>query len=121
MNKEKIKEKLLNDTDKLKKVTSVLTDTYNELCYFLKVYNNNEKFFNEFYKNKLYELVIAISQGDYNLSDEYVKIDYELGCINSYTEYEYIKLLYNYIDDIVECIIKHKNDTTIKNELKEVL
>ena len=67
----------------------------------LDYYENDDDFFNTYFSNNVIEAVRAVSFGDYNYSDDYVRFDaYEN--LESASEYEYYSELENYADEIAE-------------------
>ena len=67
----------------------------------LEVYENEDYFFNTYFNNNVIEAVRAVSFGDYNYSDDYVKVN-AYGNLESLSEYEYAELLEDYADEIAE-------------------
>lgn len=67
----------------------------------LEVYENEDYFFNTYFNNNVIEAVRAVSFGDYNYSDDYVKVN-AYGNLESLSEYEYAELLEDHADEIAE-------------------
>ena len=67
----------------------------------LEYYENDDDFFNTYFSNNVIEAVRAVSFGDYNYSDDYVRLD-AYGNLESASEYEYYSELENYADEIAE-------------------
>lgn len=67
----------------------------------LEVYENEDYFFNTYFNDNVIEAVRAVSFGDYNYSDDYVKFN-AYGNLESLSEYEYAELLDDYADEIAE-------------------
>lgn len=67
----------------------------------LEYCENDDDFFNTFFSNNVIEAVRAVSFGDYNYSDDYVRFD-AYGNLESASEYEYYSELENYADEIAE-------------------
>ena len=67
----------------------------------LAVYENDDEFFQIYFENKVMEAVRAISFGDYNYMDDYVRFN-GYGNIESLSEYEWHQELEDEADDIVE-------------------
>ena len=74
---------------------------YNGQLEEFNYYENDEEFFKLFFSGKEYELARAISYGDYNYMDAYVKIDV-YGNLVSMTSYELEKELDKYTDEIID-------------------
>lgn len=100
----------------------VLVDLVNEvncwngeldhLCYF----ENDEEFFNTYFKDKPMEAVRACNYGDYNYCDEYVKFN-GYGNLDSYSEYSRNEELKNYIDEILEAVENNIDNITIYDDV----
>lgn len=67
----------------------------------IKVYENDEEFFDTFFPSSPYELVQKISYGSYNFNDEYVRFD-GYGNLESLSSYEYEKEIEDYRYEILE-------------------
>lgn len=67
----------------------------------LEYYENDDDFFNTYFSDNVIEAVRAVSFGDYNYSDDYVRLD-AYGNLESASEYEYYSELENYADEIAE-------------------
>ena len=67
----------------------------------LAVYENYEEFFQIYFESSVMEAVRAISYGDYNYMEEYVRFN-GYGNIESLTEREWHQELKDEADDIVE-------------------
>lgn len=67
----------------------------------LEYYENDDDFFNTYFSNNVIEAVRAVSFGDYNYSDDYVRLD-DYGNLESASKYEYYSELENYADEIAE-------------------
>ena len=118
--KEKIIEILLNDDELLKEVVREL-NSYSGCLDWLDYYENDDEFFNIFFQNNIISAVRAVSYGNYNYMDEFVRINV-YGNLESCCEYEMIEEMKSYIDDIVSNLIDYKDDIYISNyDLKEIL
>lgn len=118
--KEKIIEILLNDDELLKEVVREL-NSYSGCLDWLDYYENDDEFFNIFFQNNVMSAVRAVSYGDYNYMDDFVRINV-YGNLESCCEYEMIEEMKSYIDDIVSNLIDYKDDIYISNrDLKEIL
>ena len=67
----------------------------------LGYYENDDNFFNTYFSNNVIEAVRAVSFGDYNYSDDFVKFD-AYGNLESASEYEFERELENNADEIAE-------------------
>ena len=118
--KEKIIEILLNDDELLKEVVREL-NSYSGCLDWLDYYENDDEFFNIFFQNNIISAVRAVSYGNYNYMDEFVRINV-YGNLESCCEYEMIEEMKSYIDDIVSNLIDYKDAIYISNsDLKEIL
>lgn len=94
---EKLKEKLT--VDDLKEMLLSINSYDNRLDNLDYEYND-EEFFSTYYNNKPYEVARAISYGDYNFNDEYVKINV-YGNLESISEYSFNDLVEEYKEEII--------------------
>lgn len=85
----------------------------------LAVYSNDDEFFQIFFENKVMEAVRALSYGDYNYMDDFVRFD-GYGNIESLTEYEWHRELKDEADDIVEQYLEMVEDGSVV-PLKDLL
>ena len=103
-----LKEYLLSRFHELDQLVTAI-NAYNGELEYLMVLENDEEFFDTFFQDKPMEAVRAAQYGDYNYNDEYVKFDgYEN--LESYSEYEYEKLLHEHIDEIIKELYKIKDE-----------
>lgn len=79
----------------------VYVNSYDGSLENLEYYENDDDFFNTYFSNNVIEAVRAVSFGDYNYSDDYVRID-AYGNLESASKYEYYSELENYADEIAE-------------------
>lgn len=79
----------------------VYVNSYDGSLENLEYYENNDDFFNTYFNDNVIEAVRAVSFGDYNYSDDYVRLD-AYGNLESASEYEYYSELENYADEIAE-------------------
>ena len=121
---EKLKEKLtVNDLKEM--LLSI--NSYDNRLYNLDYEYNDEEFFSTYYNNNPYEVARAIYYGDYNFSDEYVRIDV-YGNLESISEYTFNDLIEDYKEEILteylniieedENIFKYDNSYQIIQDLK---
>lgn len=85
----------------------------------LEYYENDDNFFNTYFNNNVIEAVRAVSFGDYNYSDDYVRLD-AYGNLESASEYEYYSELENYADEIAERYLELVESGDI-NDVAEVI
>lgn len=88
------------DNSQLRDMVSQV-NSYDSSLENLEVYENDDDFFNTYFNNNVIEAVRAVSFGEYNYSDEYVKFN-AYGDLASLSEYEYNELLEEYADEIAE-------------------
>ena len=88
------------DNSQLRDMVSQV-NSYDGSLENLEYYENDDDFFNTFFSNNVIEAVRAVSFGDYNYSDDFVKFD-AYGNLESASEYEYYSELENYADEIAE-------------------
>ena len=108
MNKEKMIQKWDNFNFITKLVIVQDINSYDGSFDNLDYRDNDEEFF-ERYANDPYELARAISYGEYNFMDDYVKIN-AYGNIESTNEYELEKELDDYKEEIIDTIFDDTED-----------
>lgn len=109
-----IKGLLLNDLDTLKDVVNELNG-WNGCLDYLEVYENDEEFFNTFFKDRPAELARTIYYGDFNYNDDYIKFN-AYGNLETLDEYDYEELLKENIEEITENLIEYVEYISIYNE-----
>jgi len=82
----------------------------------LKYYSNDEEFFDIFFTEDKMELVRALSFGNYNFSDDYVKFN-AYGNLESANSFEINKQLEDSISEIVESLIGLYGDVTLDDDI----
>ena len=85
----------------------------------LAVYENDDEFFQIFFESKVMEAVRAVSYGDYNYMEEFVRFN-GYGNIESLSEREWHQELEDEADDIVECYLEMVEDGSVV-PLKDLL
>ena len=85
----------------------------------LAVYENDDEFFQIYFESKVMEAVRAISYGDYNYMEEYVRFNGN-GNIESLTEREWHQELKDEADDIVEQYLELVEEGSVV-QLKDLL
>ena len=108
-----IKELLLNDMDTLKDVVREL-DGWNNCLDYLIVYENDEEFFDMFFKGRPAEVARAIHYGDFNYNDEYIKFN-AYGRLETLSEYDYEELLKENVEEVIDCLIEYVEHIYIAN------
>lgn len=121
------KEELLNDIKQAfienEDLRSIVMDINSYDGYFddMQWWDNDEEFFETFFGTAIMDAVRAVCYGEYNYTDEYVKI-------NAYGNLEttnYIQdELEGYVDDIVEHIIDNwseLNNIDVSQETKDMI
>lgn len=88
-----------------------------------EIYENDEEFFIENFSNRPYALVIALTNGNYNINSKYVRYDEHNKKIISYTTTElknYYKSNFNeIIDEIAYCNKYYNLEDIDKNILEK--
>ena len=85
----------------------------------LAVYENDDEFFQIYFESKVMEAVRAVSYGDYNYMEEYVRFN-GYGNIESLTENEWHQELEDEAEDIVEQYLGMVEDGSVV-PLKDLL
>ena len=109
-----IKELLLNDMGTLRDAVSEL-NSWNNCLDYLIVYENDEEFFDMFFKGRPAEVARAIHYGDFNYNDEYIKFN-AYGKLKTLSEYDYEELLKENVEEVIDCLIKYVEHISIDNE-----
>ena len=109
-----IKELLLNDVDTLRDAVNEL-NSWNNCLDYLIVYENDEEFFDMFFKGRPAEVARAIYYGDFNYNDEYIKFN-AYGNLETLSEYDYEELLKENVEEVIDCLIKYVEHISIDNE-----
>lgn len=112
---EELKEYVLKNEDLLELVRDI--NSYDGSLDWLDYQENDEEFFDIYYNNAL-EAVRAVCYGDYNYTDEYVKIN-AYGNLESCNKYELEEELRDNIEEITERLLELYNNLYISDELKE--
>ena len=109
-----IKELLLNDVDTLRDAVNEL-NSWNNCLDYLIVYENDEEFFDMFFKGRPAEVARAIHYGDFNYNDEYIKFN-AYGRLKTLSEYDYEELLKENVEEVIDCLIEYVEHISIDNE-----
>ena len=108
-----IKELLLNDVDTLRDAVNEL-NSWNNCLDYLIVYENDEEFFDMFFKGRPAEVARAIHYGDFNYNDEYIKFN-AYGRLKTLSEYDYEELLKENVEEVIDCLIEYVEHIYIAN------
>ena len=108
-----IKELLLNDVDTLRDAVNEL-NSWNNCLDYLIVYENDEEFFDMFFKGRPAEVARAIHYGDFNYNDEYIKFN-AYGNLETLSEYDYEELLKENVEEVIDCLIEYVEHIYIAN------
>ena len=115
---EKIREYLLNDMDELDYIIAEINGWDGSLDW-LEAYENDEEFFDMFFANTM-EAVRSVCYGNYNYSDDLVRLD-GYGNLESFSRWEYEDKLIDNIDDIIERLLSVYYQIDIDEELTELI
>lgn len=96
--KEYLKEEL--NTEQLKEMARSV-NSYNGGLDWLEYWENDEDFFNTMYEDNPMEAARAVCYGEYNFTDEYVRIN-AYGNLTSANEWEYNREIDDYKEEIIE-------------------
>ena len=119
-NYEEIKNYLLNHIDEIGDIIIEINSIDNSLD-FLEYWNNDDDFFNDFFYNNPTEAVRSAYYGDYNYCDDYVRFN-GYGNLESFNDYDLEKEYKEYINEIVNALLKHYQEIGITDDnLKELI
>ena len=119
-NYEEIKDYLLNHIDEIGDIIIEINSIDNSLD-FLEYWNNDDDFFNDFFYNNPTEAVRSAYYGDYNYCDDYVRFN-GYGNLESFNDYDLEKEYKEYINEIVNALLKHYQEIGITDDnLKELI
>ena len=109
-------------TDELKEMAQDVNSWNGELEY-LEYFENDEYFFNDFFNGKVIEAVRAVSYGNYNYMDDYVRFD-AYGNLESASEYDVEKEIEDNEEEIIDAYIRNIDNMyndEIKDKIQELL
>ena len=87
----------------------------------MEYWNNDDDFFNTFFYNNPTEAVRSAYYGDYNYCDVYVRFN-GYGNLESFNDYDLEKEYKEYINEIVNALLKHYQEIGITDDnLKELI
>ena len=119
-NYEEIKDYLLNHVDEIGDIIIEINSIDGSLD-FLEYWNNDDDFFNTFFYNNPTEAVRSAYYGDYNYCDDYVRFN-GYGNLESFNDYDLEKEYKEYINEIVNALLKHYQEIGITDDnLKELI
>ena len=118
MLREKLQGLLLEDTGSLMTIVEELNNWNSDLDY-LRVYENDEEFFEMFFQNKPMDAVRATCYGDYKYNDEYVRFDV-YGNLESLDDFEYEGELKDNINEILDELMENYNNIYLPAEIEEI-
>ena len=118
-NFESIKNYLLGNEKELLNIVQEI-NSYNGSLDNLNFYENDEDFFNTFFADNPMEVARATFYGNYKYCDQYVRFN-GYGNLESFDEYEAMKEIKAYIDDIVTCLLECWEELYIDDQLVELL
>ena len=116
---ENIKNYLLRNEEELRSIVQEI-NSYNGSLDYLNFYENDEDFFNTFFADNPMEVARATFYGNYKYCDEFVRFN-GYGNLESFDEYEAMKEIKAYIDDIVTCLLECWEELYIDDHLVELL
>ena len=116
---ENIKNYLLGNEEELRSIVQEI-NSYNGSLDNLNFYENDEDFFNTFFADNPMEVARATFYGNYKYCDQYVRFN-GYGNLESFDEYEAMKEIKSYIDDIVTCLLECWEELYIDDQLVELL
>ena len=116
---ENIKNYLLRNEEELRSIVQEI-NSYNGSLDNLNFYENDEDFFNTFFVDNPMEVARATFYGNYKYCDEFVRFN-GYGNLESFDEYEAMKEIKSYIDDIVSNLLGCWEELDIDDQLVELL
>lgn len=116
---ESIKKYLLGNEEELRSIVQEINNCNGSL-YYLNFYENDEDFFNTFFADNPMEVARATFYGNYKYCDPYVRFN-GYGNLESFDEYEAMKEIKSYIDDIVSNLLGCWEELDIDDQLVELL
>lgn len=117
---DKVKDLLRNmETEDLFSIVREI-NSYDGSLDWLDFWENDEDFYNCFFRENPMELARAINYGDYNYMDDYIKFD-AYGNLETANEFSLKHELEDSIDEIAEKLIELKDNLYLSDELKELL
>ena len=114
----KLRSYLLENEKELALVVSEL-NAYNGSLDYMDFWSNDAYTINDIFPSA-YEFAERIQYGDYNINDDYFKIDVH-GNIVSYSEYDMIQEMKDDIEIVIEMLLDYYHNIYIDTELKELI
>ena len=119
MLRENLQGLLLEDTGYLMTVVEEL-NSWNSSLDYLRVYENDEEFFEMFFKGiNPMEVARATYYGNYKYMDEYVRFN-GYGNLESLSDYQYEQELKDNINEIIDELMENYNNIYLPAELEEI-
>ena len=118
MLREKLQGLLLEDTGYLMTIVQELNSWSSNLDY-LRVYKNDEEFFEMFFQGNPMEVARAIYYGYYKYTDEYVRFN-AYGNLESLDNFEYKEELKDNINEIIDELMENYNNIYLPAEIEEI-
>ena len=118
MLREKLQGLLLEDTGCLMTIVQELNNWNGNLDY-LRVYENDEEFFEMFFEGKPMEIARMTYYGDYKYMDEYVRFN-GYGNLETLSDYQYEKELKDNIEEILDELMENYNNIYLPAEIEEI-
>ena len=88
----------------------------NDSLDHLRVYDNDEDFFDTMYDGNIVWAVRAVSCGDYNYNDDYVQVN-SYGNLDTLSEWAYDKLLEESKEEIIDAAIDNLDESEVMDIL----
>ena len=111
---------LLENEDELFSVVREL-NSYNGSLEHLDFIENEDYMFDCLFENlTAYELATKLHYSDYNINDDYFLINV-YGHIISYSEYEAIKEIKVWIDDVIESLLEFYYEIEVSSKLTKLI
>ena len=88
----------------------------NDSLDHLRVYDNDEDFFDMMYDGNIVWAVRAVSYGDYNYNDDYVQVN-SYGNLDTLSEWAYDKLLEESKEEIIDAAIDNLDESEVMDIL----
>ena len=118
MLREKLQGLLLEDTGYLMTIVEELNNWNSNLDY-LRVYENDEEFFEMFFEGKPMEIARMTYYGDYKYMDKYVRFN-GYGNLETLSDYQYEKELKDNINEIIDELMENYNNIYLPAEIEEI-
>lgn len=114
-----LKEFLLENIETTNGIVQEL-NSWNGCLDHLQVFENDEEFFEMFFTEDKMALVRAISFGEYNYNDEYVRFN-GYGNLETLNEYQLEEELKESIEEIIDNLIENQHELSLDSEVEELI